>query len=199
MAASLPCPWILTFRKVGIMSRYHDAIIAAVLLGVAGVFTYEISNISAEHFRRAPGIVYYPLLLSAALALASLVLFARDLLPSGRENRVVAPQQNEEAEGDHYGGDAVALDNEFEEDTGVEGNARSRASTILPVLLGVFILIAYVLMLPVAGFIVSTPVMLVALLAAYGVRNWKVIVVLPTATTAIIYLAFYYMLRLQLP
>lgn len=180
------------------MSRYHDAIIAAVLLGLAGVFTYEISNISAEHFRRAPGIVYYPLLISAALALASLVLFARDLLPSGRENRVAAPQQNEEAEGDHFGGEASA-DNELEKDTRLEGNARSRASTILPVLLGVFILIAYVLLLPVAGFIVSTPVMLVALLAAYGVRSWKMIFVLPIATTAVIYLAFYYMLRLQLP
>lgn len=185
------------------MSRYQDTIIAALLIGLAGLFAYETSRIAAENFQRAPGMVYYPLLLSGSLAAASLVLFVRSLARRGKADQERKEQKNEGEATTSQGETAPAQESETRED--IEGDGEdeqgsyTRGQRILPVLLGVAILAGYALALAVVGFILSTPVMLVALLLAYGVRSWKVIAFLSVGVTAVIYLSFYYLLSIQLP
>jgi hypothetical protein len=160
------------------MSKYQDTIIAVLLVGFAGFVAYEASRIPGEFFQRAEGIVYYPLLLSVSLAAASLLLLVKSLVRPGA---------------------ATEAGNEPRGDAEREPATRPFTTRILPVLLGVAILAAYVVALALVGFIVSTPVMLVALLLAYGVRDWKIIASLSIGTTAVIFLIFYYALKVQLP
>ena len=180
------------------MPKYQDTIIAALLVGFAGFVAYEASRIPGEFFQRAEGIVYYPLLLSVSLAVASLLLLVRSLVRPGRapesgENEEITLRR-ERAQGSRPGSEAEA---EPEGDT--ERPARSFTARVLPVVLGVVILAAYVVALAMVGFIVSTPVMLVALLLAYGIRDWKIIASLSIGTTAVMFLIFYYALKVQLP
>lgn len=176
------------------MLKYQDAIIAVVLLGFAGLFAYEISNISAENFQRAPGIVYYPLLLTVSLSVASLLLLVKSLArPEG-----TGAGEAETDEGPTMGGNE-ANESEPEGQSEAGSPVRTLASRTLPVLLGVVILVAYILALTMVGFIFATPVMLVALLLAYGVRNWKMIASLSIGTMVVIYAIFYYLLNMQLP
>lgn len=173
------------------MSKYQDTIIAVLLIGFAGFFAYETSKIPEELFRRSSGIVYYPLLLSVSLAAASLLLLVKSLVrPGGASEGELGSRSGDgrEAESEKAEGDADR-----------EPATRTFAAGVLPVLLGVAILAAYVVALAMVGFIISTPVMLVALLLAYGIRNWKVIASLSVGTTAVSYLVFYYLLAIQLP
>ncbi len=174
------------------MAKYQDAIIAVVLIGLAGFVVYETMNISAQYSQRASGMVYYPLLLSALFAAASLLLLVKSL---------VRPRGASEAEGEGGPGSGAEAESnrELGGDTAREPAVRTFAARVLPVLLGIAILATYVLALAILGFVASTPVMLVALLLAYGVRNWKVIASLSVGTTAVIYLIFYYILAIQLP
>lgn len=186
------------------MSKYQDTIIAVLLVGFAGFFAYETSKISEEAFRRASGIVYYPLLLSVSLAVASLLLLVKSLMrPRGAgeaEGEDEVPLRDEDELGIKPGsGNEAEPEKESEADTERGAAAHTLTGRVLPVLLGVAILAVYILALAFLGFIVSTPVMLVALLLAYGVRNWKVIASLSIGVTAVIYLVFYYMLGIQLP
>lgn len=180
------------------MSKYQDTIIAVLLVGLAGFFAYETSKISEDAFRRAQGIVYYPLLLSVSLAGASLLLLVKSLVRPGGAGEAQGENEVALRDEDELGG-TPGSGNEGEPEK--ERGAASRALTgrVLPVLLGVAILVVYILALAFSGFIVSTPVMLVALLLAYGVRNWKVIASLSIGVTAVLYLVFYYMLGIQLP
>lgn len=174
------------------MARYQDTIIAVLLVGFAGFFAYETSKISEEAFRRASGIVYYPLLLSVSLALTALLLMVKSLL---------RPREAGEDELGSQPGSGQEVEAEKESEAGAdhEAAAHTSAGSVLPVLLGVAILVAYVLSLAFLGFIVSTPVMLAALLLAYGVRSWKMIASLSIGATAVVYLVFYYVLGIQLP
>ncbi len=186
------------------MSKYQDAIIAVLLIGLAGFFVYETSKISEESFQRAAGIVYYPLLLSISLAVASLLLLVKSLMRSRgtgeAEGEDEVTLRDEDELGSRPGsGKEVEPEKESEADTDRGPAARALTGRVLPILLGVAILAAYILALGVLGFIVSTPVMLVALLLAYGVRGWKAIASLSIGATAVIYLVFYYMLGIQLP
>jgi hypothetical protein len=184
------------------MSKYQDTIIAALLVGFAGFVAYEASRIPGEFFQRAEGIVYYPLLLSVSLAVASLILLVRSLVRPGGATEV---GENEEIalrreRGTGPGSEAEAEPGkESEGDTERELPARSFTARVLPVLLGIIILAAYVVALAMVGFIFSTPVMLVALLLAYGIRDWKIIASLSIGTTAVMFLIFYYALKVQLP
>lgn len=171
------------------MSKYQDAVIAVILIGIAGLLAYETMNISARYFQRASGMVYYPLLISASITVASLLLLIKNLVGS--------ESASGEGEKDPRGGAETELDKESDP----EGDPASRtfAARVLPIFLGIVILVVYVLALPILGFIISTVVMLVALLLAYGVRSWKMISALSVGTTAIVYLSFYYLLAIQLP
>lgn len=172
------------------MSKYRDAVIAVILIGIAGLLAYETMNISAQYFQRASGMVYYPLLISVSIAVASLLLLIKNLVGSEGASGTGG-------EKDPGGGKETELDKESDP----EGDSASRtfAARVLPIFLGIMILVVYVLVLPILGFIISTVVMLVALLLAYGVRNWKMISALSVGTTAIVYLSFYYLLAIQLP
>lgn len=174
------------------MAKYQDAIIAVVLIGLAGFVVYETMNISAQYSQRASGMVYYPLLLSALFAAASLLLLVKSLVRPGGASEA-------EGEGGPGSGAEAESNRELGGDTAREPAVRTFAARVLPVLLGIAILATYVLALAILGFVASTPVMLVALLLAYGVRNWKVIASLAVGTTAVIYLIFYYILAIQLP
>jgi hypothetical protein len=185
------------------MSRYQDAIIAVLLMGFAGFVAYEASRIPEEYFQRAEGIVYYPLLLSVSLAVASLLLLVRGLMrPRGAtragNEEELALDRGEQSRA-RPGDETEAESEELKGD--VEGGpaARSFTARVLPVLLGIAILAAYAVALTMVGFIVSTPVMLTALLLAYRVRDWKIIASLSIGTTAVIFLIFYYALKVQLP
>lgn len=186
------------------MSRYRDTIIAALLVVIVALFAYEISRISVGNFQRAPGMIYYPLLLSASLAAASLVLLIRSLVRPGKygqarkretEEGAVASQKEKTASEPEGEPEADVT----EEDGESEQKPWTRRQRILPVLLGVAILSGYVVALALVGFVLSTPVMLVGLLLAYGVRSWKAIASLSVGITAVIYLSFYYLLSIQLP
>ncbi len=182
------------------MSKYQDTIIAVLLVGFAGFVAYEANRIPEEFFQRAEGIVYYPLLLSVSLAVASLLLLVRSLVRPGVATGEDTTLGREREQGSGPGSEAEA-EPEAEPEGGKEPEAAVRSVTarILPVFLGVAILAAYVVALAMVGFIVSTPVMLVALLLAYGVRDWKIIASLSIGTTAVIFLIFYYALKIQLP
>jgi hypothetical protein len=183
------------------MSKYQDTIIAVLLVGFAGFVAYEASRIPEEFFQRAEGIVYYPLLFSASLAVASLLLLVRSLVRPGGATEAgeeEIPLEREDQPGSRPGSEAEA-EKESEGDGEREPAARSFTARVLPVLLGIAILAAYVVALSMVGFIVSTPVMVVALLLAYGVRDWKIIASLSIGTTAVMYLIFYYGLKVQLP
>lgn len=178
------------------MLKYQDAIIALVLLGFAGFFAYEISKISGEDFQRAQGIVYYPLLLTVSLCVTSLLLLVKSLArPEGTGE---LGGEGETDEGPTTGSNEVE-ESEREGQTETGSPVRTLASRTLPVLLGIAILAAYILALDAVGFIAATPVMLVALLLAYGVRNWKVIISISIGTMVVIYVIFYYLLNMQLP
>lgn len=178
------------------MSKYQDTIIAALLVGFACFVAYEASRIPGEFFQRAEGIVYYPLLLSVSLAVASLILLVRSLVRPGGATGV---GENEEIALRRERGSRPDSEAEAEPEGDTERPARSFTARVLPVVLGVAILAAYVVALAMVGFIVSTPVMLVALLLAYGIRDWKIIASLSIGTTAVMFLIFYYALKVQLP
>lgn len=178
------------------MVKYQDAIIAAVLLGFAGFYAYEVSKISGEDFQRAAGIVYYPLLLTVSLGVASLLLLVKSLTRPEATSELGG--EGETDEGSTMGSDeAKESESEGQTETGLP--VRTLTGRTLPVLLGIVILAAYVLALSVVGFIAATPVMLVALLLAYGVRNWKVIASLAIGIMVVVYVIFYYLLNMQLP
>lgn len=182
------------------MSKYQDAIIAVLLIGLAGFFAYETSRISTEYFQRAPGIAYYPLLLSVSLAAASFLLLIRILMRPSRANET--PGESRDREGDvikDWEGAVAGQEGSPENIAEDRPSSKSSINRALPVALGVVILAAYVLALGLFGFVFSTPVMLAALLLAYGVRNWKIIASLSVGTTLLIYFSFYYGLMIQLP
>ena len=186
------------------MSKYQDTIIAVLLIGFAGFLAYETSKISEDAFRRNPGIVYYPLLLSVSLAAASLLLLIKSLVRPGGANQAEGEEGGIPVSEEEWGsrpGDGREAESEkaSERDADREPATRTFAARTLPILLGIAILAAYVVGLSMVGFIVSTPIMLVALLLAYGVRDWKVIASLSIGITAVIYLIFYYLLGIQLP
>lgn len=159
---------------------WRDALAALVTIGFAALFAYAISMIPGEDFRRAEGIVYYPLLVCGLLLTASIALLVKSLMA-----RQGNPEQVSEGSGEISG----------EADESAQG-----ASTgFLRLLLGVAILAAYMAGLAMVGFILSTPVLVAALLLAYGVRDWKALLLLPLCTTGAVYLIFYYMLAVQLP
>ena len=186
------------------MSKYQDTIIAVLLVGFAGFVAYEVSRIPGEFFQRAEGIVYYPLLLSVSLAVASLLLLIKSLVRPGGATEAGNEEELALERGEQLGsrsGDEKEAEpeKEYKGDREREPAARSFTASVLPILLGVAILTGYVVALPMVGFIVSTPVMLVALLLAYGVRDWKIIASLSVGTTAVMFLIFYYVLKVQLP
>ena len=186
------------------MSKYQETIIAVLLVGFAGFVAYEAGRIPGEFFQRAEGIVYYPLLLSGSLAVASLLLLVRTLVRPGGATEAgneeeLAPERGEWS-GRRSGDEKEAEpEKEYKGERESEPAARSFTARVLPVLLGIAILVAYAAALTMVGFIVSTPVMLVALLLAYGVRDWKILASLSVGTTAVMFLIFYYALKVQLP
>lgn len=186
------------------MSKYQDTIIAVLLIGFACFFAYETSQIAGQNFQRAPGMVYYPLLLIVSLAATSLLLLVKSLVrPRGatevKSEEELSRGSKEEELGRATSEEGVEPETASEGATEQEPAAHTISARVLPVLLGVAILATYIFVLAIFGFIISTPVMLVALLLAYGVRDWKVITSLSIGTTAVIYLIFYYLLALQLP
>ena len=61
------------------------------------------------------------------------------------------------------------------------------------------LVVAYVIALKYAGFIVSTVLFLAAALYFVNFRNWKILVLLPPGFTLAIYYSFVHLLQLKLP
>lgn len=61
------------------------------------------------------------------------------------------------------------------------------------------LLIAYVLLLEIVGYLLLTPVALIALAGFLGFRRWVLLVVVAVAFTAIVYVGFRYGMKIFLP
>jgi hypothetical protein len=66
------------------------------------------------------------------------------------------------------------------------------------VAIAVALAVAFVLLWPVVGFLVATPVFLVAATYVFGGRGWKTLVLFPVLMTAGIYLLFHTLLKVPL-
>jgi Tripartite tricarboxylate transporter TctB family len=75
-----------------------------------------------------------------------------------------------------------------------EATRDGRLRTVLAVVLAA----AYVLAWPLVGFVVVTPVFLLAATYLFGGRGWKALLLFPTALTAVLYLLFHTVLKVPL-
>lgn len=66
------------------------------------------------------------------------------------------------------------------------------------VVLAIVLSVAFVLLWPVLGFLVATPVFLVAATYLFGGRGWKTLVLFPVLMTGFIYLLFHTLLKVPL-
>lgn len=181
-----------------ILRAYQDVIIAVLLIGLAGAFVYQVSELPQDHVERAPGMAIYPLITSVALGVTSVLLFIKSLLKALRARPLEAAEDQQREVGEE-----VAAATPEEEAEGVEGREATTdqvgASGLLLPLLGIAMLVGYAWALETVGYLIATPVLLLCLLFAYGVRSWIVLAGLTAGTTITIYLVFYYALLIQLP
>jgi nitrate reductase NapE component len=167
------------------------------LLGVAGLFAYQVSELPEQHVQRDRGLAIYPLVIGIAIGVASLLLLVKSLLNALRTGEAASEEEQEKRE--TKTDEDVTLEDEPQEDKSAEMEKYSLASRVLFPVLGIAILVGYGWALYAAGYLVATPVLLVLLLLAYRVRSWKVIAGLSVGTTVVIYLVFYYLLLVRLP
>jgi hypothetical protein len=66
------------------------------------------------------------------------------------------------------------------------------------VVASVALTVAYVLAWPLVGFVVATPVFLLAAVLLFGGRGWKTLILFPVLTTGFIYLFFHTLLKVPL-
>ena len=177
------------------LKKYQDAIIAVLLLGFAGLFAYQVSELPEQHVQRDRGLAIYPLVISIAIGVTSLLLLVKSLLKALRTGDADSEEEQEKRET----GEDVTLEDEPEEDKSTEMGGQSFVSRVLFPVLGIAILVGYGLAMDMVGYLVATPILLVLLLLAYRVRSWKVIAGLSVGTTVVIYLVFYYLLLVRLP
>lgn len=182
----------------GILRAYQDAIIAVLLLGLAGASVYQVGELPQDHVERAPGMAIYPLTIALALGAASVLLLVKSLLKALKAR----PLQAAEDQQREVGEEMVTATPEGETE-GSEGREATTgqvgASGLLLPLLGIAMLVAYAWALETVGYLIATPVLLLCLLFAYGVRSWIAFAGLTAGTTITIYLVFYYVLLIQLP
>jgi hypothetical protein len=81
-----------------------------------------------------------------------------------------------------------------ERDGVLEATRDGRVRTVLAVVLAAL----YVLAWPLVGFVVVTPVFLLAATALFGGRGWKALLLFPAALTALLYLLFHTVLKVPL-
>ncbi len=179
------------------LKKYQDAIIAVLLLGFASLFAYQVSELPEQHVQRDRGLAIYPLVISIAIGVTSLLLLVKSLLKALRTGDADSEEEQEKRETETD--EDVTLEDEPEEDKSTEMGGQSLASRVLFPVLGIAILVGYGLAMGTVGYLAATPVLLVLLLLAYRVRSWKVIAGMSVGTTVVIYLVFYYLLLVRLP
>ena len=115
-----------------------------------------------------------PTFAGAALCVGGMALALRRLLRWGRERTIVAPEG-------------------MEDDAGVEPGSAFRAISIWGAS------VAYVLVLPLIGYVLATPIFIATVLVLFSIRSWRMIAGVSVGFTVPVFLVFVKLLNVRLP
>lgn len=152
--------------------RLAEFIVASSLLLLSIGFFYYSSQLPTSPLAGPIGPGLLPELIAISLIIMNLGLIVQSLRP-----RPASTERNE------MDGDAIVL----------------TPRLLGMVVLGATILFFYLLALPTAGFLISTPIFSLAMMAAYGCRNVLAAVVISLLITGVVYGLFRHVFLVPLP
>lgn len=189
-------------------------LLAAGLFIAFGIFIFIETADYPSGILNDVGAAFFPRFTAVLMILFSIVILVEEFLRASRHRGVrseerpadaVPPEDVTSAPGEPVGDgkasgtvppDAGALG---EAKTAArESDAQSRSAGLLP-LAGLAAVTAYLLLLPVLGFIVSTVLLNLGLLLLFRVRSPLMLAVFPPVMTAAVYLLFQRLLYVPLP
>lgn len=161
--------------------RRSDCIIGLLLLALAAFYYYSTRDLPPPTPTENLGAAFFPRLLAIFLALLALLLVVGGLVPRGG----AAPQGKRPA---LAGGEGLGEDAPTGEEI---------SHTFLLGTMGLSTL--YVILLPLAGYLILTPLFLLAVIRFLGKRSWIQNVATALLLTAALYLLFARVLGVPLP
>lgn len=160
--------------------NWTNIIIGIILLAASVFYYYSTMDFPPPTKTENLGPAFFPTLLATALAFLSLLLVIAGLFPRGaRKNKGAAALEGaERLEEDSFGADAISFK---------------------PLFAAVGLSFIYVGLLSVLGYLVSTPLFLIALIRLLGYEKWVNNVIASAGLTAALYLLFVVALGVHLP
>ncbi|MEW6672288.1 MAG: tripartite tricarboxylate transporter TctB family protein [Thermodesulfobacteriota bacterium] len=158
--------------------KKSDGIIGVILLGVAFFYYYSTRDLPPPSVTEKLGASFFPILLTITLAVLSILLLISSL----------------RARNSSDGKAAIAGGDRLEEDAFAAGEIS------YPFLFGTMGLsVLYVALLNAIGYIVSTPLFILAMVRLLGLKQWSKGIAISIVLTAVLYLLFGKALGVPLP
>jgi putative tricarboxylic transport membrane protein len=173
-------------RKIGFVIkeltvRKANIIIGLILLGVSGFYYFSTKGLPPPTKTENLGAAFFPTLLASLLAILALLLIVNSL-----SFRRASDQEEEKS--------AVAGGERLEEDS------FSAEGISYKFLFGTAVLcVLYAILLPVIGYLISTPLFLISLIRLLRKGKWVLNVTISILLTASLYLLFARALSVSLP
>lgn len=161
--------------------NWSNIIIGIILLAASVFYYYSTMDFPPPTKTENLGPAFFPTLLAVVLAILSLLLVIAGLFPRGasrKDKDAAALEGAERLEEDAFGADAISFQ---------------------PLFAAVGLSFLYVGLISVLGYLVSTPLFLIALIRLLGYEKWVNNVIASAGLTIALYLLFVVALGVHLP